>query len=127
MILCDSNVIIDALNGDVNVQKYLLQWPPEDLLISRVTEWEILAGARNKTEQNLFQKALKRYHIVELDAGISAHTGILLKTYHLSHDLMIPDALIAATAIRHNLMLYTDNIKDFQFIKGLRLWVPERN
>ncbi|MDX1908326.1 MAG: type II toxin-antitoxin system VapC family toxin [Bacteroidia bacterium] len=89
-----------------------------------ITEWEILAGARSKTQQGQFQKALSRYNLIELDTVIARHAGILLKTYYLSHGLLIPDALIAATALRHDLKLYTANIRDFQFIKSLQLWEP---
>jgi len=48
----------------------------------------------------------------------------LLNTYHLSHGLAIPDALIAATALETKLNLYTYNEKDFKFIKGLKLHRP---
>jgi predicted nucleic acid-binding protein len=42
--------------------------------------------------------------------------------YCLSHKLGLADALIAATAIIHNLELYTLNVKDFVFIPQLRLF-----
>jgi predicted nucleic acid-binding protein len=48
----------------------------------------------------------------------------LLEEYALSHKLSVPDALIAATALQHNLHLYTLNIKDFRFIAGLNLHKP---
>ncbi|MFZ1401047.1 MAG: PIN domain-containing protein [Candidatus Promineifilaceae bacterium] len=50
----------------------------------------------------------------------------LMETYSLSHKLSIPDALIAATALVHNLELFTLNIKDFRFIPGLTLFNPEK-
>ncbi|MBK7896587.1 MAG: PIN domain-containing protein [Anaerolineaceae bacterium] len=49
-----------------------------------------------------------------------------METYSLSHKLSIPDALIAATALVHNLELFTLNIKDFRFIPGLTLFNPEK-
>ena len=48
----------------------------------------------------------------------------LLESYALSHRLSVPDALIAATALRHNLKLYTFNLKDFRYIEGLTLYTP---
>ncbi len=42
--------------------------------------------------------------------------------YSLSHHLDVPDGLIAATAIRNDVELFTLNKKHFQFIKGLRLY-----
>lgn len=42
--------------------------------------------------------------------------------FSLSHNLTLPDAFIAATAIFHDIPLYTLNKKDFRFIPGLRLY-----
>jgi tRNA(fMet)-specific endonuclease VapC len=46
----------------------------------------------------------------------------LIERYAKSHSLQIPDALIAATSINHDLQLYTCNVKDFIFIEKIRLW-----
>jgi predicted nucleic acid-binding protein len=43
----------------------------------------------------------------------------LMKKYSLSHGLLIPDAIIAASAITKNLPLWTFNQKDFKFIDDL--------
>ena len=45
-----------------------------------------------------------------------------MEAYSLSHKLSVPDALIAATAIVHDVELYTLNVKDFRFISNLRLY-----
>jgi predicted nucleic acid-binding protein len=45
----------------------------------------------------------------------------LQQQYVLSHQLGIPDALIAATALIYDLELRTYNLKDFRFIPGIRL------
>ena len=46
----------------------------------------------------------------------------LIEQFRLSHGLLIPDAIIAATAISFNLKLFTYNRKDFFFIPGIRLY-----
>ncbi|KXK15369.1 MAG: PIN domain protein, partial [Chloroflexi bacterium OLB14] len=61
---------------------------------------------------------------IPMDVEISEITLSLLETYSLSHRLSLPDAIIAATALRHNFNLYTLNIKDFRFIDGLGLYKP---
>lgn len=45
----------------------------------------------------------------------------LLKTYRLSHGLLIADALIAATALTLDISIVSKNQKDYRFISGLRL------
>ncbi len=41
--------------------------------------------------------------------------------WRLSHNLLVPDALIAATTIVTNQPLISKNQKDFRFIAGLKL------
>lgn len=38
--------------------------------------------------------------------------------------IKLPDAVIAATALAHNLTLVTRNVKDFERIEGLRIYNP---
>jgi len=59
--------------------------------------------------------------IIHIQAEISDKAVKLVEKYALSHKLSIPDALIAATAIYHNLALYTLNVKDFIFIENVKL------
>lgn len=37
---------------------------------------------------------------------------------------MLPDSIIAATCLENNLTLITYNVKDFRFIKGLKIQIP---
>jgi hypothetical protein len=44
-----------------------------------------------------------------------------LKSYRLSHGLLIADALIAATAISSDLSFVSKNQRDYRFIEDLQL------
>jgi predicted nucleic acid-binding protein len=70
------------------------------------------------------KKHLAGLHQIPVDVEISNRYLSLLESYALSHRLSVPDALIAATALRHNLKLYTLNLKDFRYIEGLTLYAP---
>ncbi len=70
------------------------------------------------------KKHLLGLNQIPIDIETSETTLYLLETYALSHRLSLPDAIIAATALRHNFMLYTLNVKDFRFISGLSLYKP---
>ncbi|NOX48728.1 MAG: type II toxin-antitoxin system VapC family toxin [Chlorobi bacterium] len=122
LILCDSNIIIDVINGDLDTQQRLRKFNPERVFISVVTEMEVLVGAVNKLMLRQFKKSLKRYNIIQLDFESSLKASTLIKDYHLSHGMDIPDSLIAATALTHGLSLFTNNTKDFRFIPDLRLF-----
>lgn len=79
-------------------------------------------GALNKNELNRIQKHLDLLQNIPIDRLISEQFIQLRAQYSLSHKLTIPDAMIAATALTHNISLYTLNLKDFRFIQGLKIW-----
>ena len=91
------------------------------IAISAVTRAELYYGAINKTELIQIQKQLNLFQNFPIDQDISSQFIQLMAQYSLSHKLAIPDALIAATALVHNLNLYTLNTKDFRFIENLTL------
>ena len=91
------------------------------LALSAVTELELIVGCRNKTELKTLEKFLARYQILKITDEISDRAVKLLKQYFLSHDLLIADGLIAATALVHNEAFITKNQRDFRFIAGLNL------
>jgi predicted nucleic acid-binding protein len=61
------------------------------------------------------------YDVVEIDRPTSELATALIEKFRLSHGLQIPDAIIGASAVIHQLPLYTYNTKDFNFIPGIRL------
>ena len=120
IILCDSNVIIDWIN---HRQKAIddLQYIESSIAISIITEYEIIAGAKDAIMQNRFEKLLNNYISISLDHEISSLGIKLYKKYKLSHGLDMPDSLIAATAIELDIPLFTYNKKDFHYIPGIHL------
>jgi len=45
-------------------------------------------------------------------------------TFRKKHSMSVADSIIAATAKVYNATLYTNNIKDFAFIKEIKLYNP---
>jgi predicted nucleic acid-binding protein len=66
-------------------------------------------------------KFLKRFEVVNLDPRVSDIAVDLIRRYRLSHGLMIPDALIGATAMANALPFLTKNQRDYRFITGLNM------
>jgi predicted nucleic acid-binding protein len=121
MILCDTNILIEFYKNNPQITQELRQLGLNQLTISVVTQAELYFGAFNKTELNKIKKHLSAIHILPIDVSTSNEFLNLVESYSLSHKLSIPDALIAATALVHQLELYTLNTRDFQFIPGLKL------
>jgi len=124
MILCDTDVLIELYKNNPQIVQELRRIGYKQLAISPVTEAELYFGAINKPELEKIKRHLALIHHVPLDASISNTFLRLMETYSLSHKLSLPDALIASTAMVHNLELYTLNVKDFRFISNLKLHQP---
>jgi len=48
-------------------------------------------------------------------------------TLRQNHKMSLGDSIIAATALIHNLTLYTHNVRDFKWIKELKIVDPLKN
>lgn len=91
------------------------------LSVSVITKMELIVGCRNKGELRAVERFLSRFQIVKVSETISEKAVDLLQQYRLSHGLLIPDALIAATAITLQQPLVTKNQRDYVFIEALQL------
>ncbi len=120
--MVDTDILIDTARGVAEAIACLQQIEERALLaISVVTHMELLVGCRDKAEARALDEFLLRFHITKLDEPISDTALNLLRSYRLSHGLLIPDALIAATALSQECPLVTKNQRDYRFIEGLDL------
>lgn len=122
MILCDTNIFIHAFNGDAKTISALPSIDYDNILLSSITVMELYQGMGNKKELQEMKKKIKYYDVIEVDAEISKLATQLIDQFNLSHGLLIPDAIIAASAVVHQIELFTYNVKDFQFIPNIRLY-----
>lgn len=122
MILCDTNILIEFYKGNENITAILKAVGLPNLAVSVITAGELYYGARDKHELKKIQNHLALLKQIPLNIETSILFLSLVEQFALSHKLTIPDALIAATAIHHELPLYTLNIKDFHYIPHLELY-----
>jgi predicted nucleic acid-binding protein len=122
LVFVDTDILIDLGRGIDEaadcLQRIERQQP---MAISLVTQMELMVGCRNKNELNALERFLNRFIKVRVNEHISQTAVDLLKQYHLSHGLLIADALIAATAISENGSLVSKNQRDYRFIERLHL------
>ncbi|MBC8385887.1 MAG: PIN domain-containing protein [Candidatus Cloacimonetes bacterium] len=86
---------------------------------------ELLQGAKNKQEQIQINNFLNYFDYTPLNEAISSKSIELIKLYSNSHNLLIPDAMIAATSLLNGLPLFTFNLKDFRYIPELTFYNPQ--
>jgi predicted nucleic acid-binding protein len=128
-IICDTDVMIDywdkrkprhaATKSTIEKSIEL-----DNVVLSAVTKMELMLGAMNKTGMVKVIRQLSRFNIALINNDITLRSFDLLQNYRLSHGLLLPDSIIAATALVTDLELFTYNIKDFKFISPLKLYIP---
>lgn len=121
-LLVDTDILIDVSRGiPIAINRLQSEANKSILAISTITQMELIVGCRNKTELQNLEKFLRHYTIIKVNELISDKAIELLTLYRLSHGLLIPDGLIAATAIVANAPLLSKNQRDYRFISELTL------
>jgi predicted nucleic acid-binding protein len=121
-LLIDTDILIDIANDDTTAKTRLADEATNAVLsVSPLTVMELIVGCRNKSELQKLNRFLDQFHCLTLNQDISNLAIELMQRYYLSHGLMIPDALIAATAIGYDIGLLSKNQRDYCFIESLNL------
>ena len=120
-MLFDSDVIVWLLRE--NDAAATLVDRTEDLAISIITYMEILRGVRDRRDMRTTKDMLAEYEfdILPLTEGLGHLAADYVERHALSLRLAITDALIAATAVEHGLVLCTANVRHYRAIKDLEI------
>ncbi len=120
-ILVDTDVLIWHLRGHPNATRRLDEL--DTLTLSAVSYLEVLQGMRNKAELLAVQKMLDKRSatLLPITEAITRRAIELMEAITLSHGLQMGDALIAATALDHQLPVLTGNVKHFGAISALKI------
>lgn len=121
--LLDTGLVLRHLRGQRRTVQLLRGLGKESrLAIASVTRLEVHAGMQPE-ERYATQKLLARLATINLDREIADRAGdMIANSKRAGQVLSVPDAIIAATAIGHQLTLVTLNQGDFRHISGLSLY-----
>ena len=121
MVLVDTEVLIWHLRGYAQATRRLDQLG--SLTLSAVSYLEVLQGMRNKAELAAVKKMLERRAatLLPISEAITQRAIALMESLTLSHGLQMGDALIAASALVHQLPVLTGNVKHFAAVEGLQV------
>jgi predicted nucleic acid-binding protein len=120
--LIDTNVIIDNFGNKLTekAQVFLNSFEP---VISAVTKIEVLGWRHASREQlNPLYAFMEIANILPIDAAIVEKTIDIRQNKKIA----LGDAIIAATALVHDLTLISRNISDFKDIQNLQVIDPYR-
>jgi tRNA(fMet)-specific endonuclease VapC len=125
--LIDTDWVIDHLNHIERVTRRLEELVPEGLALSIISLAELYEGVYYSRDPVKSEAALQRFLNPELTIlGLDEETCKIFGKERgrlRAAGLMIGDCdlLIGATALRHNLILLTNNRRHFERIEGLRI------
>lgn len=123
--LIDTDILIDASRGLVQAGEFLNEMLRSDgITISVISAMELISGCQNKNQLSNIKQLLDQFTILLINEAVSLCAQTLMETFTLSDGLMLPDALIAATAIESEIVLYTRNIRHFRMIPELLIIQP---
>jgi len=116
--LIDTNILITYLNGEApqHVHEIIEKLIRTSFTVSVITKMELL-GFRGYSDGEF----LTANNFLSHAKVLSLIPGIVEKT------IKLPDAIIAATALCHCLILVTHNFADFEKISGIQLMDPYKN
>jgi predicted nucleic acid-binding protein len=113
-LLFDTDVLIDYLRDVPLAMEFLRQ--ADTVLVSAVSVGELFAGVREGEERIRLDALLQEVDIVPLDRQAAEHGGLFQRQFGRSHNVGLPDALIAASSELHGARLVTLNRKHFPML-----------
>ena len=124
--LLDSNALsVWARRSSTHFLSHLLTVSPTDLCISSVVEMEILFGIELNDQFSYLlsiQALLRELPILPFDSASALQAAkIRAQLQRMGRPIGAYDALIAATAIAHNLIVVTHNTREFSRIANLKV------
>ena len=118
MILADSNIVIYTRQKGCDRLRAALS--TEEVAVCSVVMIEVLGwGAMEDYDEKAFRNFFAQSVNFQLDEGIIEQTIRVRRL--VSSRISLGDAIIAATAIEKDLVLWTANIDDFEEVPGLKL------
>lgn len=111
--MIDTDVFVDHLRAIKALRREFRDFP-----YSIVTRCELYAGSAVREDR--VRRLLAPMRQLDIDRSIAERAGRLRR----SAQIAIPDALIAATALEHDLPLLTRNPRHFSRVPGLEIINP---
>ena len=118
-MLLDSNIIIYAARSDALLLRNYIE--ARDTFVSAISYVEVLGFTRlNNAERRWFKDFFENAEWLTISRPVLDEAVRLRQ----QRAMKLGDALIAATALVHNIELVTHNLSDFSWISELRVVDP---
>lgn len=119
--LPDTNVFSKIFGNNLSVRNFVENL---DAVVDATIYIECIQGSKSNHEKRIIKKYLDNFPLLPITPEASMLAIELIDSYSNSHGLLLPDALIAASALENDLTVLTYNINDFKFIQDLKYLKP---
>lgn len=127
--LLDSNICIHFFRGKYNIIEKLNEVGIENCLISEITLAELVFGAEKsnnpKKNHKLIEKFISQLTILPIFDSIQKYGKEKARLQSEGKMISDFDLFIGCTALENDLIMVTENIKEFERIKDIKIenWV----
>lgn len=123
MIVADTDVLIDYLAGrGPAAERVEIELTSDSFGTTAVTRFELLAGARDRTAQDMILRLLDTIPTLPLDRPAADRAAEIQRALgRKGQGIGMADSLIAGIALVHDAILLTRNVQHFERVAGLKL------
>ncbi len=127
MYLLDTNACIRILNNSsASLVTRLRQHMPEEIFLSSVVKAELIYGAHRSSRAadnlRLLRRFFEPFTSLPFDDSCADQYGSIRSELERAGTPIGPnDLIIAATAMTHDLVLVTNNVREFGRVAGLQI------
>jgi tRNA(fMet)-specific endonuclease VapC len=124
--LLDTSICVFFLRGKLKLDEIIQKKGIENCFISEITVAELRFGAENSDNPNKSNKAVDAFvngiSVLPIYGAINQYAKEKVRLRKIGKPMNDEfDLLIWCTAVENKLILVTDNIKDFENIKGIKI------
>ncbi|ARN77227.1 VapC toxin family PIN domain ribonuclease [Nonlabens spongiae] len=127
--LLDTNICIHLFRGEYDLDQKFLEIGLLNCAISEITLAELMFGAENSKNpsknKNIIQEFTDEVKIIPIYNAIPIYASEKVRLRSIGKMISDFDLLIGATAVVYDFIMVTENLKEFNRIKGITLenWV----
>ena len=127
MMIADTDVLIDYLQGKGAADRIALEIEHAQLYTTAVTRFELLAGVRSARQEKLVIELLDALSCLPLDSTAADRAAEIRRSLERrGQPIGMGDSLIAGITVANKGVLLTRNREHFQRVPGLALSILGR-
>ena len=127
--LLDTNICIHLFRGEYDLDQKFLEIGLLNCAISEITLAELMFGAENSKSPSKNKKIIQQFtdqvKVIPIYNAIPIYAAEKVRLRSIGKMISDFDLLIGSTAIANNFIMVTENLKEFNRIKGITIenWV----